>query len=38
MSDPLNWAKEIGDLFPAEDVRKMMGENTYRLLDLTPPS
>jgi predicted TIM-barrel fold metal-dependent hydrolase len=38
MADPLHWAKEIGDLFPAADVRKMMGENMYGLLDLALPS
>jgi predicted TIM-barrel fold metal-dependent hydrolase len=36
MADPLNWAKEIGDLFAASDVRKMMGQNMYDLLGLTP--
>jgi predicted TIM-barrel fold metal-dependent hydrolase len=36
MADPLHWAKEIGDIFPADDVRKMMGANMYGLLGLTP--
>jgi predicted TIM-barrel fold metal-dependent hydrolase len=38
MSEPVHWAKEIGDLFPASDVRKMMGGNTYGLLGVTPPA
>ena len=38
MADPLHWAKEMGDLFPAADVRKMMGGNMFDLLGLTPPS
>lgn len=37
MADPLPWAEEIGDLFPSDDVRKMMGGNMYALLGLTPP-
>jgi predicted TIM-barrel fold metal-dependent hydrolase len=37
MSEPINWAKEIGDLFPASDVRKIMGGNAYELLGVTPP-
>jgi predicted TIM-barrel fold metal-dependent hydrolase len=37
MADPLHWAKEIGDLFPAAAVRKMMGENMYGLLDIALP-
>jgi predicted TIM-barrel fold metal-dependent hydrolase len=37
MVEPLHWAKEIGDLFPPGDVRKMMGGNMYGLLGLTPP-
>src|SRR3984957_2291894 len=37
MADPLHWAKEMGDLFPAADVRKMMGGNMFDLLGLTPP-
>jgi len=32
MADPLSWAKVLSDLFPADDVRKMMGENMYGLL------
>jgi hypothetical protein len=36
MADPLHWAKEMGDLFPAADVRKMMGGNMFDLLGLTP--
>ena len=36
MADPLHWADEIGDLFPATEVRKMMGENLYGLLGLSP--
>jgi predicted TIM-barrel fold metal-dependent hydrolase len=35
MADPLSWAKEIGELFPAADVQKMMGANMYQLLGLT---
>jgi predicted TIM-barrel fold metal-dependent hydrolase len=35
MAEPLSWAKEIGALFPAADVQKMMGANMYQLLDLT---
>jgi predicted TIM-barrel fold metal-dependent hydrolase len=34
MADPLGWAKEIGELFPAADVQKMMGANMYQLLGL----
>jgi predicted TIM-barrel fold metal-dependent hydrolase len=34
MADPLNWAKEMGELFPATDVAKMMGGNMYGLLGL----
>jgi predicted TIM-barrel fold metal-dependent hydrolase len=37
MADPLHWAEEIGDLFPSDDVEKMMGGNMYALLGLTPP-
>jgi predicted TIM-barrel fold metal-dependent hydrolase len=37
MADPLNWAKEMGELFSAADVRKMMGDNMYGLLGVTPP-
>ena len=37
MADPLHWAKEIGDLFPADAVRAMMGGNAYALLGLQPP-
>jgi predicted TIM-barrel fold metal-dependent hydrolase len=37
MADPLHWAKEMGDLFPATDVRKMMGGNMFDLLGLTRP-
>ncbi|MCW2686367.1 MAG: hypothetical protein JWR37_1257, partial [Mycobacterium sp.] len=29
-----NWAKEMGELFPATDVAKMMGGNMYGLLGL----
>jgi predicted TIM-barrel fold metal-dependent hydrolase len=36
MADPLHWAEEISGLFPAAEVRKMMGENMYGLLGLTP--
>jgi predicted TIM-barrel fold metal-dependent hydrolase len=36
MADPLNWAKEMGELFAAADVRSMMGGNMYGLLGLTP--
>jgi hypothetical protein len=35
MADPLSWAKEIDELFPAADVQKMMGANMYQLLGLT---
>jgi hypothetical protein len=28
----------MGDLFPAADVRKMMGGNMFDLLGLAPPS
>jgi predicted TIM-barrel fold metal-dependent hydrolase len=35
MADPLNWAKEMSELFRADDVRKMMGGNMYGLLGLT---
>ena len=35
MADPLAWAKEIDELFPAADVRKMMGGNMSSLLGLT---
>ncbi len=38
MADPLGWAKEIADLFSPADVRKMMGENMYGLLGITPPA
>jgi hypothetical protein len=34
MADPLSWAKEMSELFPADDVRKMMGGNMYDLLGL----
>jgi predicted TIM-barrel fold metal-dependent hydrolase len=37
MAEPLHWAKQMADLFPPDDVRKMMGANTYGLLGLTPP-
>jgi predicted TIM-barrel fold metal-dependent hydrolase len=37
MAEPLHWAKEMSDLFPADDVRKMMGANLYDLLGLTTP-
>jgi hypothetical protein len=37
MADPLHWAKKMGDLFPATDVRKMMGGNMFDLLGLTHP-
>lgn len=36
MADPLHWAKEMSDLFPEDDVRKMMGENMYGLLGVRP--
>jgi predicted TIM-barrel fold metal-dependent hydrolase len=36
MADPLHWVEEISGLFPAAEVRKMMGENMYGLLGLTP--
>jgi predicted TIM-barrel fold metal-dependent hydrolase len=32
MAEPLHWAEEIGGLFPAADVQKMMGGNLYALL------
>jgi predicted TIM-barrel fold metal-dependent hydrolase len=32
MADPLSWAQVLSDLFPASDVRKMMGENMYGLM------
>jgi predicted TIM-barrel fold metal-dependent hydrolase len=38
MADPLHWAKEMSDLFPHSDIKKMMGENMYGLLGLTPPA
>jgi hypothetical protein len=38
MADPLHWAKEMGELFPAADVRKMMGGNMFDLLGLTQPA
>jgi len=34
MADPLGWAKEIDELFPAADVQKIMGGNMYQLLEL----
>jgi hypothetical protein len=34
MADPLGWAKEIDELFPAADVQKIMGANMYQLLGL----
>ncbi len=37
MADPLHWAKEMADLFSPDDLKKMMGENMYRLLHLSPP-
>jgi predicted TIM-barrel fold metal-dependent hydrolase len=36
MADPLNWAKEIGELFAAADVRSIIGGNMYGLLGMTP--
>jgi predicted TIM-barrel fold metal-dependent hydrolase len=35
MADPLSWAKVLSDLFPVEDVRKMMGENLFGLMDVS---
>jgi predicted TIM-barrel fold metal-dependent hydrolase len=34
---PVEWSKGIADLFPPEDVAKIMGGNMYRLLDVRPP-
>jgi predicted TIM-barrel fold metal-dependent hydrolase len=34
---PINWAKEMGDIFAAADVKKMMGSNMYGLIGVTPP-
>jgi predicted TIM-barrel fold metal-dependent hydrolase len=36
MADPLHWAEEIGELFPVDAVRKMMGGNMYELLGVSP--
>jgi predicted TIM-barrel fold metal-dependent hydrolase len=38
MEDPLHWAKEMADLFPLGDVKKMMGGNMYGLLGLALPT
>ena len=35
---PVEWSKTIVDLFPAEDVRNIMGGNMYRLLAVRVPA
>ncbi|HMD45239.1 MAG TPA: amidohydrolase family protein [Acidimicrobiales bacterium] len=38
LDDPVDWANEISSLFPADDVRKIMGANMYGLVGVAAPA
>ena len=38
LAEPFEWAEEVSDLYPGEDVAKIMGGNLFGLLGMKQPA